>query len=125
MEQQTRNGLIAVGATILLVGTSIFIYRRFNPVIKNGNVENFNNLLTNLGGEIKPDKNMIASVPFNDKKNIAQFYNNGRVIIFEGAKIVLRGNYIDGGKTITVDGAPEKQVSSSSVYENINNLITK
>ncbi len=127
METETRNGLIAVFLTIGAVVGVVLLYRKYYPANKDGNQENFAQLTTNLGG-IKPDKNMIITIYFNDKKNTAYFYNNGRVIIFAGGKPVLRGNYSNGGKTIILDAdvnADRKEASSESVYENLNNIIIK
>ncbi len=124
MENQTRNGLIAVAFTLSLVAGGVYLYRKYNGASENGNEENFNELINNLGGSVKPDKNMILTVPFNDKKNIANFYNNSRVVVFENNKAILKGNYYKGGKRITLDGGV-KNVSSESVYENLNNLMIK
>jgi len=77
----------------------------------------------NLGDNIN-DKDGIITVAFNDGKNQAQFYKNDRVIIFDNAKnIVARGNYSDGGKTISIDGG--KQVSGGSVWNNLLTVLKK
>ncbi len=88
------------------------------------NADNFTMLVKNLGGSIKPDSNGVVSVPFNSSKYQAQFYNNGRVIIFDAVSKnrILAGNYTNGGFSMKMENG--KTVNNASVYTNLN-LIAK
>jgi len=77
---------------------------------------NFNTLLANTG--IKVTKDNVLKVSFNNGKNFAQFYKNNRLIIFnQKNEIVVKGNYLDGGKVITLETG--KEITGDSVFQNL------
>ena len=77
---------------------------------------NFNSILTNTG--LKANKDNVLVVSFNSGKNFAQFYKNNRVIIFnQKSEIVVKGNYLDGGKIITLETG--KEITGDSVFQNL------
>ncbi len=126
MEVQTRNGLIAVGITMGLLTAGYLIYEHFTKDVGNNEFkDNFDSLQSNIG--IKAGKDNIVVVPFNVQnntpKNLAQFYSNDRVIIFNNlTKLpILKGSYSNGGKNIKTDNGIE--AVSSSVYTNLSLLI--
>lgn len=85
---------------------------------------NFDSLINNLGANVKPSKDNIVKVAFNKGNNFAQFYTNNRVVIFDAnKKIVAKGTYSDGGKTIKMDSG--KNISSGSVWQNLLNSLNK
>ena len=118
MEKKNINGLIAVGITLSIAGLGYYflVYKK-----KDGN--NFENLLTNLGTNVKPNKDNVVSVKFNADKNLAQFYTNNRVVIFDNAtkKVLNKGSYSDGGKAINMDDG--KSAYTDSVWGNLLEII--
>jgi hypothetical protein len=127
-----KKTIFIVSTIVLATGLSIYAYRKFNlgEVLKKavgGNStsfdlkDNFAKLQKNLGGIEPNDKGNIA-VTFNSKKNQAQFYDNGRIIVFDVAakKQIGAGNYSNGGLTIVLDN--KEPITSGSVYTNLNNL---
>ncbi len=116
METQTKNGLIVTGVVALVVVGSYFGYKHFFPDAGNTDfADNYAQAQTNLN--VKAGKGGIV-IPFNNKKNKAQFYDNGRIVIFnDKGAIVKKGTYSDGGKTIAIDNG--KTVSSGSVFGNL------
>lgn len=131
MEAATRNGLIAVGITIAVVGGGYLIYKKFFDTPE-GNEEfqdNFAQLQTNLGKKANSDNVVVVSfnVQNNVPKNMASFYDNDRVIIFDSnKKKIMSGVYSDGGKVIRIDSSyGGKQSYNKDVYANLNLLIEK
>ncbi len=127
MEAKTKNGLIVTGIVALVVVVVYFGYKKFFPEAGNlgfgENVlaDNFEMLQTNLPNN-KPAKDGTIVVPFsivnNVPQNKAQFYKNGRVIIYDSKNAVIKkGSYSDGGKTIAIDGG--KTASTGSVFNNL------
>lgn len=118
MDKKNINGLIAVGITLGIAGIGYYflVYKK-----KDGN--NFEDLLINLGSTVKPNKDNIVSVKFNADKNLAQFYTNNRVVIFDNAtkKVLNKGTYSDGGKTINMDDG--KSANTNSVWGNLLEII--
>ena len=85
---------------------------------------NFDRLKQNIGSNFTNLKGGGAiSVNFNNNKNFAQFYTNGRVAIFTKSnnKLLIKGSYADGGKKIILDNG--KKIESGSVWMNLNNTI--
>ena len=77
---------------------------------------NFNSLLANTGR--KANKDDVLVISFNSGKNFAQFYKNNRVIIFnQKNEIVVKGNYSNGGKIITLETG--KEITGDSVFQNL------
>ena len=122
MDAKNKKGLIAVGITLGLAGIAYYVFVRN----KKGNVEggvssseNLEAVKKNLGGKFEKDT---ATVKFNDVKNKATFYTKDRVIIFDDKdKVIMRGNYSDGGKKINIEKG--KQVANDSVWTNLNLLV--
>lgn len=69
-------------------------------------------------------KNNQVFAPFNNNKNIAIFYSNGRFSIFkigeEKKGYLLKGVFKNGGLTLIPDGG--KPISSGSAWTNLNTL---
>ena len=110
--------IIAVGTTLGLVGLGYYflVYKKSSKVF-------FGDLITNLGTKIIPTKDNVLIIPFNDDKNFAQFYTNNRVVIFDAnKKVVLKGSYSDGGKSMVLDSG--RTINSGSVWGNLLNTIT-
>lgn len=128
MEVATRNGLIAVGITIIVVGGGYLIYQKFfnKPEGNEEFQDNFAQLQTNVGK--KPNKDGVVAVPFDNNNYHAYFYENDRVVIYNwnNTKTVMKGSYSDGGKLISIDSSyGGKQSYDNSVYTNLNLLIGK
>ncbi len=68
-------------------------------------------------GILTPDGSL--RVPFNGGDNFAQFYSNGRVIIFkkDGTRI-SGGNYSNGGKSLQMEDKGGL-IESGSVWNNL------
>lgn len=108
-----QKGALAVGITLGVVGLAyyFFIYRK-----KGSDNPNFEDLQTNMG--IKANKDNVVVAPFNKGENLAQFYTNNRVIIFNKNKnVILKGSYSNGGTSITLDNG--KEISGGSVWQNL------
>jgi hypothetical protein len=84
--------------------------------------DNFNQVQSNLS--VNANANGIVSVKFNGNKNVANFYNNNRVIIGTVGKsgYLKKGTYSNGGKTIVLDGG--KTITSGSVWQNLNSTLS-
>lgn len=112
----TIGVLFFVGLTATIGG--LFWYNK-NKKSNGGNeddIDNFQLLINNIG--LKPNKDNVVIANFNSNNNMAQFYINGRVIVFDKSKnIVTRGKYTDGGKNIILDNG--KNISSGSVWDNL------
>ncbi len=126
MEAQTKNGLIVTSVVALVVVVAYFGYKKFFTDAGNtdfgGLADNFSKAQTNLN--VKPNKDNVIVVPFNidgttkTNKNVAQFYDNNRIYILTNTGgVVKKGNYSDGGKTISLEGG--KTITSGSVYGNL------
>lgn len=109
-----KTAFLIGGGVLLATGIGLLIYQKYGG--SNPASVNFDKLKVNLGNKL-PDKDGVIAVSFNGSKNTAQFYDNGRVIIFEGTKRVGGGSYSDGGFTITMDG--KAPIVSTSVYSNL------
>jgi hypothetical protein len=117
------KGVIAVGVTLGLVGLVYYFFVRSKKDENRGggisSSENLEAVKKNLGGKFEKDT---ATVKFNDAKNKATFYTNDRVIIFDDKdKVIMRGNYSDGGKKINIEKG--KQVADDSVWTNLALLV--
>lgn len=115
MNSNTK-GAIVVGLALGAVGLAYYflVYKKDDSAYEQ--FDNFNSLQNNIG--LKANKDDIVVAPFNDKKNIAQFYKNNRVIIFDSnKKIVVKGSYSNGGYNMTLDNG--KEINSNSVWENL------
>lgn len=88
------------------------------PTIKT----NFELICFNL--KAKPNENNIVSVYFNDGKNIANVYSNGRFFVYNSLKqFITKGSYKEGGKELYPDyGTPYK---SSNVLNNFKGILPK
>jgi|LakMenEpi03Aug12_release.lakeMendotaPanAssembly.Ray.scaffolds.fasta_scaffold1177262_1 hypothetical protein len=118
MNKNTK-GIIAVGITLGVVGLAYYflVYKKDNS--GGGSGDNFNSLQDNLGfPKTKLDS---VTVKFNDGKNVADFFKNNRVWIYNLNKDVKSngkaGTYSDGGKTIKLDSG--KEIVSGSVFSNL------
>ena len=76
------------------------------------------------GARVK-DNQLFA--PFNENKNIAVFYSNGRFSIFkigeEKKGTLLKGSFRNGGLTLIPDKG--KEITSGSAWTNLNRLPIK
>ena len=111
------KGIIAVSA-IGILGFVIYKYFTKKGILKTAESivdDNFALLQSQLPA--KPNKDGVVVVPFNNKKNIAQFYTNNRVIIFDNTKKpavrIKSGTYSMGGYNIKLDGGKEITNTSS------------
>ena len=116
---KNTTGIIAVGITLGVVGLAYYflVYKKDNS--GGGSGDNFNSLQDNLGfPKTKLDS---VTVKFNDGKNVADFFKNNRVWIYNLNKDVKSngkaGTYSDGGKTIKLDSG--KEIVSGSVFSNL------
>ena len=118
---QNQKGAIAVGITLGVVGLAYYflVYRKENGS-GNDSDDNFNSLQDNLGFKTKTKLNSV-SVKFNDGKNVADFFNNNRVWIYNLNKDVksngISGTYSNGGLSIKLDSG--KEIVSGSVFGNL------
>ncbi len=132
-----KKGVLYISVGLLLTGTGIWLYEKYGSKTGGGGSvfgipgfggnPNYDALLKNLGGNVKPDSNGVISVTFNGQNNRAQFYTNDRVVIFNAGimgtapQVVAKGSYSNGGLTISLDG--KSPVSSSSVFANLLNSL--
>jgi len=105
-----------------------------NNTPSKGNVklESFSKVPVYLGSKAKKEGD-VYYVSFNTSKQVstygimkAQFYNNGRIFIFDVAgKNIAKGNYYNGGKKIVItDGKNKgKTIESGSVWTNLLNIL--
>ena len=114
-----KKGIIAVAISLGVVGLAYYFLVHKSDSDSGETVyynDNFNSAVTNTG--LKPNKDGVLIVNFNDAKNFAQFYTNNRVIIFDADKnVIARGTYSNGGKTIKLDSG--KEITSGSVFGNL------
>ncbi|HWY11579.1 MAG TPA: hypothetical protein VN026_09655 [Bacteroidia bacterium] len=111
---------IVLGVTLGLAGLGyyFFVYNKGNNNSTNSSQSSFGDLIANLGTAIKPSKDNILVIPFSNNKNFAQFYTNNRLIIFDAnKKVVTKGSYSDGGKSIVLDSG--QTINSNSVWKNL------
>ena len=100
--------------------------------VGNVKLESFSKVPVYLGSEAKKEGD-VYYVSFNTSKQVstygimkAQFYNNGRIFIFDVAKkTIAKGNYYNGGKKIVItDGKNKgKTIESGSVWTNLLNIL--
>lgn len=74
----------------------------------------------NLGANTKWYKGPVLSAKFGENYE-AHFYKTGRIFIFDGGKIIRRGNFSNGGNTLVMDNGVT--VESGSVWANLKNAI--
>ena len=116
-----KKGIIVAAVSLGVVGLAYyFLVARKKSFLSDSKTvyynDNFNSAVTNTG--LKPNKDGVLIVNFNDAKNFAQFYTNNRVIIFDADKnVIARGTYSNGGKTIKLDSG--KEITSGSVFGNL------
>jgi hypothetical protein len=114
------KGAIAVGITLGVVGLAYYflVYKKENS----GSIsdDNFTSLQDNLGFKTKTKFDSV-SVKFNEGKNVADFFKNNRVWIYNLNKDVKSngkaGTYSNGGLSIKLDSG--KEIVSGSVFSNL------
>ena len=117
----THKILIGIGSSLLAIGGGYLVYNKFFKKAKTNS--NFEKAQENLNMKAGEDNIIIAPFMSNNKKFYSQFYTNNRIIIFgEDKKIVSKGTYFDGGRTIVLDNG--KQSSDESVWKNLLNLVS-
>lgn len=112
---------ITIGLSVAFLVGGYFLYDKFLSPKSRASL-NFKNLQENIN--MKPDSSNIVIAPFKSegKTYYSQFYSNNRVIIFGADKKILnKGTYFDGGKTIVLDNG--KQSSDEIVWTNLLNLV--
>ena len=82
--------------------------------------QNFDALVKNLGTGVSA-KDGVVSIQFNNKQNLANFYNNNRIAVFKGKELLGKGTYMNGGKTINMDNG--KSATGASIYTNLNTIV--
>jgi hypothetical protein len=121
MNSNTK-GVIAVGITLGVIGLAYYLvsYKKSNKIVSGS--DNFEAVKANLGGKFD-DSSDVAITKFNSDKNIAQFYKNNRLAIFDAntKSLLKKGNYSDGGRIIQMDGGSE--LTNSSVWTNLINAL--
>ncbi len=117
-----QKGAIAVGSIFLVIGLGYFGYKLYSNHPITSSQKNFLDLQNNLG--LKPNSDNIIVTKFNEGKNIAQFYTNNRIFIFdENKNVVSKGTYFNGGKQIALDGG--LTVEGGSVFGNLLDILKK
>lgn len=121
MNSNTK-GVIAVGITLGVIGLVYYLISQKKDEIKNSSGDDFELVKANLGGKFD-DSSDIAATKFNGDKNVAQFYKNNRLAIFDAntKKLLKKGDYSNGGKVIKMDGGTE--LTNSSVWTNLINAL--
>lgn len=121
------KGAIAVGVILGVVGLAYWgITTRFGTKDTGTDTENEWDLLRkNLGlPESKLDK---FGFKFNGEKNQVNFFSNNRFFIYKIEngirKYIDRGTWSMGGYNLKLDSG--KEVSSGSVFKNLQDIITK
>lgn len=117
---------------IVVTSLGIVFYYTYKHFVKKGIFQkaksivddNFELLQKQSG--ISANTQGVVVIPFNDKKNKAQFYSNNRVVIFDTKKnppvVVKKGTYSMGGYNISIDGGKEI-TNTSSIYALLNEAI--
>ncbi len=122
MLTQNQKGAIAVGSVFLVIGLGYFGYKLYSNHPLTNHQKNFLDLQNNLG--LKPNSDNVIVTKFNEGKNIAQFYNNNRVFVFdENKKSIAKGAYSNGGKKIVLDDG--FSIESGSVFGNLLGILKK
>jgi hypothetical protein len=117
--EKNIKGIIAVVAVGVLgfVGYKYFTKKGILSGAQSAADDNFGLLQKQTG--IPVNSNGVVAIPFNDKKNKAQFYSNNRVIIFDTTKNppvrIKSGTYSQGGYNITLDSGKDI-MNTSSVF---------
>lgn len=121
MNSNTK-GVIAVGITLGVIGLAYYLVSYKKSTKSNSGEDDFELVKANLGGKFD-DSNDVAITKFNNDKNIAQFYKNNRLAIFDAntKKLLKKGSYSNGGKVIKMDGGSE--LTNSSVWTNLINAL--
>ena len=126
-----KTGQVIFGITTALVvgGVIYFGFVRkyadgmtwYDRVTKGGGditgKENFELVADRLG--VAKSQTDRVKVLFNDGKNIAEFYNNDRLVIGKsiGGTYIVKGSYANGGMKIKLDTG--KEIVSGSVWGNL------
>lgn len=109
-----KKGILIGSIVLLASGFALWLYEKYGHPASN---DNYKQLLKNLGANITPGSDGTVVIPFNSNQNTAQFYTNNRIVIFKGDVVLAKGNYSNGGFTITIDGKPA--INGNSVYSNL------
>ena len=129
MDKNTK-GIIAVAATLAIVGVAYFIVKRIKASRETRLDENSSDKYLNESTKAVRDNLGKASIVYKDGnvkvdfggKYSATFYTNNRFSINEkGAGLLKKGTYLDGGKKLIVDDG--KTVEGGSVWTNLQNTL--
>jgi hypothetical protein len=125
MNKNTK-GIIAVGATLAIVGVAYFIVKRITRFDEKSTDKYLNEstkaVRDNLGGgDVSKDGSV--KVDFFNGKYLATFYTNNRFSINEKGVdgFVKKGTYLDGGKKLNVEDG--KTIEGGSVWDNLQKAI--
>lgn len=123
---KNAKGIIAI-AVLGIVGFFGYKYLSKKGIFKRAQSASDDNfaLLQKQSG-VLANADGVVVIPFNNKKNKAQFYSNNRVIIFDNTKnppvVIKKGTYTMGGYNITLDGGKDI-MNTSTVYGALNETI--
>lgn len=130
MDKNTK-GIIAVAATLAIVGVAYFIVKRIKASRETRLDENSSDKYLNESTKAVRDNLGKASIVYKDGnvkvdfggKYSATFYTNNRFSINEKGVdgFVKKGTYLDGGKKLIVDGG--NTIESGSVWANLQNAL--
>lgn len=113
-----NKGLLVAGLAFLIAGSAYLLLNK-KSVFDNSNAENFSMLKSNLGSNRSGENPVIVN--FSAGMYQCDFYNNGRFAISKNKKVIIKGSYSEGGKTLLADNGTTAQ--GSSVWTNLEKIV--
>jgi hypothetical protein len=122
MDKNTK-GIIAVAATLAVVGGVYYFFFRKKDVKTDSNLNaNTRAVKENLGAASAMYKDGTVQADFGGKYTV-QFFTNNRFTINEKgvSGFIKKGSFVDGGKKLILDDG--KTVEGGSVWTNLQNTL--
>lgn len=113
-----NKGLLVAGLAFLIAGSAYLLLSK-KSFSSNGQSDNFSSLKANLGSNRSGDNPVI--VKFASGNYQCDFYSNGRFVLSKNKKMLAKGSYSNGGKSMIIDGG--NSANSESVWANLGTLI--
>jgi len=115
-----NKGLLVAGLAFLIAGSAYLLLSKKSFSSNGQSSDNFSSLKTNLGSNRSGDNPVI--VKFASGNYQCDFYSNGRFVLSKNKKMLAKGSYSNGGKSMVIDGGGNS-ANSESVWANLGTLI--